>query len=154
MASANEPGEVRIIAEDIMGNQSVCYKFRSDSALNAGKSPEGVLANLTVDKQVKVGLAGPVARGGWKIRLMFKFDSTDGLDASDCVIQVPVTEDNGTQRVLNASDFGFTTDLPASTPADSLIELGTGYTVPEGARLRVGSADKTVPIVLSIEDDT
>jgi len=154
MASANEPGEIRVIVEDVMGNQSVCYKFRSDSAINAGKSPDGVLANLTVDKQVKVGLAGPIATGGSKIRLFAKLDAADGIDASDCVIQVPITEDNGTQRVLNGTDFGFTVDLPAATPADNLIELGTGYTILQGARCRVGSADKTVPIVISIEDDT
>lgn len=154
MASANEPGEIRIVAEDIMGNQYICYKFRTDSAVNAGASPDGVLANATVDKQVKVGLSGPTAMGGWKIRMFLKMDAADGIDASDCVIQIPITEDNGTQRVLNASDFGFSTDLPASSPASSLLELGTGYTVPEGARIKVGSADKTVPIVISIEDDT
>ena len=154
MVSAIEAGEIRVIVEDIMGNQSICYKLRTDSAVNAGGSPEGVLANLTIDKQVKVGLAGPIATGGSKIRLMAKFDAADGIDCSDCVIQVPVTEDNGTQRVLNAADFGFTTDLPAATPANNLIELGTGYIVPQGARMRVGSKDFTVPIVLSIEDDT
>jgi len=154
MASANEAGEVRIVTEDIQGNQKIAYKLRTDSAINAGKSPDGVLANTTIDKQVKLGLAGAVAAGGHKVRLFLKLDAADGIDSSDCVVQVPVTEDNGTQRVLNATDFGFTTDLPASTPASSLIELGTGYTVPEGSRLRVGSLDKSVPTVISIEDDT
>jgi hypothetical protein len=154
MASATESGEVRIMAEDIQGNQFVCYKLRTDGAINAGGAPDGVLANATVDKQVKLGLAGPVCRGGWKIRMILKMDGADGIDASDCVVQIPITEDNGTQRVLNASDFGFSTDLPAASPAGQLLELGTGYTVPENARVRVGSADGTVPTVLAIEDDT
>ena len=154
MASANEPAEIRVVAEDINGNNFICYKFRSDSAIAAGYSPDGVLANATVDKQVKVGLSGPVLQGGWKVRLFLKLDAADGIDVSDCVIQLPITEDNGTQRVLNATDFGATTDLPAATPAGNLVELGTGYTIPQNARVRVGSADKTVPTVLSIEDDT
>lgn len=154
MASANEAGELRIVVEDPQGNQGICHKFRSDSAVNAGKSPDGVLANLTTDKQMKVGLGGPVATPGSRVRLFFKFDATDGLDVSDGVYQIPVTFDDGTERVLSASDLGISTDIPAATVAGSWIELGSGYLVPDGVRLRVGSKSMLTPIVISVEDDT
>lgn len=154
MASANEPAELRIVAEDPFGNQVVCHKFRSDSAVNAGKSPDGVLANLTTDKQMKVGLAGPVLTGGWRVRLFAKLDAADGIDVSDGVFQIPVTYADGSERVLSAADIGATTDLPAATPASSWVELGTGYLVPDGVRIRVGSNTMLTPIVLSLEDDT
>jgi hypothetical protein len=154
MASANEPADLKVVIEDPFGNQQICHKFRSDSAVNAGKSPDGVLANLTHDKQLKVPTAPPIASAGYKVRLFASLDAADGIDASDCVIQIPVTYADGTEKVLSASDIGFTTDLPAATPATYWVECGTGYTVPDGVRLRVGSASMLTPIVISLEDDT
>jgi hypothetical protein len=46
-----------------------------------------VLANLTVDKWMKIPMAGPVMSGGWIVRCIFTPDAADGSDASDCVIQ-------------------------------------------------------------------
>jgi len=154
MTSANEPCDIRLIAEDPFGNQHICHKFRGDGAINAGKSPEGVLANLTHDKQMKVGTAGPILSGGWKVRLLINLDAADGVDVSDCAIQIPITHADGAEHQLGASDFGIATDLPAASVAGSWIELGTGFTVPDGDRLRVGSATKETPIVISIEDDS
>ena len=148
MASANEPGVIRIVCERADGLQKVAYQVRSDSPVNAGKSPDGVLANLTADKQLFVGYMGPVLTAGDSIHLMFKSDATDGIDASDCVIQIPYWED-GKFRQLNASDLGFTTDLTAT--AGQWVELGTGYTVPSNVKsARLGNGH----IVISIEDDT
>ena len=150
MASANEPGVLRLVVERADGLQKVAYQVRSDSAVNAGKSPDGVLANLTADKQVHIGYIGPKLSAGDKVHLMFKLDAADGIDVSDCVIQVPYWED-GNQRQLNATDFVATTDLPAGTLAGAWVELGTGYTVPSNVRsARLGNGN----IVLSIEDDT
>jgi len=154
MASANEPALLKLVVEDPAGNQFVAHKFRSDGAINAGKSPDGVLANLTFDKQMTPGLAGPVAGPGYRVRLFAKLDAADGLDVSDGVFQVAVTEDNGTERQLSASDLGISTDYPAATPAGQWIELGTGYLVPDGMRLRIGSATLKTPTVLSLEDDS
>ena len=153
MASANEPADLKIVVEKPSGDQYICHKFRSDGAINAGKSPDGVLANLTHDKQVKIGLGGPVAQGGDRIRLFASLDASDGIDASDCVVQIAITEDNGSERQLSSNDIGFTVDLPAATPAGNWVELGTGYLVPDGMRFRVGSAKLATPTVISLEDD-
>lgn len=150
MASANEPADLFVIAEDTLGNQSRVFSFRSDGPVAAGFSPDGVLANTTVDKQMKVPIAGPVLQGGWKVRVFTSLDAADGIDASDCIMLIPITFSDGSIRQLSTSDIGFTTDLPASTPATSLLELGTGYTIPEGTTAQLGGG----PIVMSLEDDT
>lgn len=150
MASANEPGLIRLNIERPDGREKVAYQIRSDSPVNAGKSPDGVLANLTADKQIYLARTGPNLTAGDKIHLLFKLDASDGLDASDCVIQIPYWED-GNFRQLNAADLGFTTDIPAATPAGSWTELGTGYTVPSQVKTAyLGNGN----VVLSIEDDT
>jgi hypothetical protein len=150
MASANEPGLIRVVCERADGLQKVAMQYRSDSAVNAGKSPDGVLANLTVDKQMKVGYVNPVLTAGDKVHLFFKFDAADGLDVSDGVVQIPYWED-GNYRPLTSADLGNTTDIPAATPASAWIELGTGYTVPSNVKsARLGNGT----IVISIEDDT
>lgn len=158
MASANEPGLIRCIVEDANGNQIVGWKQRSDGAIAAGFSPDGVLANKTIDKQIKLGVSGPIAKGGSRIKLLFKPDASDGLDVSDGAFQVAVTEVTPqgqpiSERQLSASDFGITTDIPAAMPA-TLYELGTGYLVPDGMYVRIGSASLSTPTVVSIEDDT
>ena len=150
MASANAPGVIRVVAERNDGLQKVAYQVRSDSAIAAGSSPDGILANKTADKQLFMPYLSPTMKGGDKVHLFFKIDAADGLDASDCVIQIPFWED-GNQKQLNATDLGFTTDIPAATPAGYWIELGAGYTIPTNvgsARLGNGQA------VISIENDT
>lgn len=149
MASENEPGIIKVVVERAGLGQKNAMQYRTDSSINAGKSPDGVLANLTTDKMVKVGKVNPIISRGDKIRLMFKPDATDGIDASDCVIQIPYWE-NGQLKTLNAADFGFTVDL-AGAVAGNWVELGTGYTVPNDvASAQLGGGD----IVISIEDDT
>jgi len=159
MTSANEPALLKCVVEDAVGNQFVAWRQRSDGAINAGKSPDGVLANLTIDKQVKLGMSGPIAKGGSKIRLFATLDAADGIDASDCVVQIAVTEvtPDGrpiSERQLSASEIQFSTDLPAATVAGALVELGKGFTVPDGVYMRVGSASFSTPTVVSLEDDT
>lgn len=160
MASANEPGIIQVAVERAGKGLIPVFTFRSDSPINAGKSPDGVLANLTADKQIKVAKDPRTIRRGDIIRLMFKPDASDGiefnldyelsyLNASDCVIQIPYYE-NGGRRDLNAADFTFTTDLNALL-AGGWVELGTGYTVPNNVDYaHLGGGE----IVLSIEDDT
>lgn len=151
MASVTEAGEIRIVAESPEGHQITTHRYRSDGFINAGGAPDGVLANKTRDKWAFIPKNDSVIlSGGWKVRLYFKFDSADGLDASDCVIQIPLTVKGGGIRYLNASDLGFTNDIPASTPAGQWIELGTGYTVPNGEFVKIGGDYG----VIAIEDDT
>jgi len=150
MASANEPGLIEVSVERSGLGEKCLYRIRSDSNINAGKSPDGVLANLTVDKQVYCPFSGPILHAGDIIRIYFKLDAADGLDVSDGVYILPYWED-GIYRQLNATDLGITTDIPAATLAGNWIALGAGYTIPSNVRsARFGNGS----IVISIEDDT
>lgn len=154
MASGLAPGQFKIVVEDPFGNQTPTVKGDNQGAYAAGGSPDGVLANTTIDKQVKVGAFPPVATGGFYIRLMTKLSTADGLDVSDGVFQIAISEASGAERQLSASDFGISTDIPAATPAGQWFELGTGYAVPNNLRIRVGSMSLTTPTVVSIQNDT
>ena len=150
MASANEPGQIEVRVWRSGLGEKPLFNARSDSSINAGKSPDGVLANLTVDKQVFIPFQGPILRAGDIIRLYFKFDATDGLDVSDGVYWLPLWED-GVYHQLNAADLGIATDIPAASVINTWIALGAGYTIPtsvKAARLGNGS------VVISVEDDT
>lgn len=151
MVSANEPGVIRIYAVSPEGQKIKTHEYRSDGPINAGKSPDGVLANLTADKHLYMPkFDGVVLTGGWKVVLGFTFDAADGLDVSDGFIQIPLTVQNGGVKYLNATDLGNTTDIPAATPAGAEIQLGAGYTIPNGQRVKIGGGSA----VISVEDDT
>lgn len=150
VASANEPGIVKIVAISPTGRRRDLYSTRSDGPINAGKSPDGVLANLTVDKQVHLPVMGPWLMPGVKITVNFTLDAADGIDVSDGVFQIPIVFSDGTRKVLNATDMGITTDLPAGTLASLPIDLGAGWEVPNGVAVKLGGG----PCVISIEDDT
>jgi len=148
MASANEPGDLRIVAERSDGLSKVVWSGRSDGPVCAGKSPDGVLANLTADKQLYVGYMGPVLSGGDTVRVFFKPDSTDGLDVSDGVTMIPIWLD-GLKKDINNSDLGNTTDLTPIT--GRWQELGTGYDIPSSVKqARLGNGQ----MVISVEDDS
>ena len=150
MASANEAGLIEINVERSGLGEKNLFRDRSDGPVNAGKSPDGVLANLTIDKQLYIPYSGPLMAAGDKITVYFKFDATDGLDVSDGVFRLPYWED-GIYKPLNATDLGITTDLPAATVAGTWVALGAGYTIPSNVRqARFGNG----PIVISVEDDT
>lgn len=150
MASANEPGVIEVRVERSGIGEKILLRSRSDSNINAGKSPDGALANLTVDKQVYMPLSALQLRGGDKIIVYFKFDATDGLDVSDGIYFLPYWED-GILRQLNATDLGITADIPAATVAGTWVALGGGYTIPNNVRsARFGGGS----CVISVEDDT
>lgn len=150
MASANEPGLLRLYAVNPGRQRILIGSFRNGGPVSAGNSPDGVLANLTADKQLFQPVGGPVMTTGWTLQPTIALDASDGIDASDCVISIPLTEDNGVVRFINPADLGFTADFPASTPASVELPIGTGFTIPAGSRFKFGGG----PIVISIEDDT
>jgi len=147
MASVNEPGVIRIYAQTPSGQRIKTHEYRSDSFINCGKSPDGVLANLTVDKQPFIPKSNVVLYGGFTVVMTFEPDSTDGIDVSDCVVSLPLTTPTGV-IYLNTTTLGITTDL---TPiADREMDLGSGYEIPQGTRAKIGGGTG----VISIEDDT
>ena len=112
-------------------------------------SPDGVQGTVKANELPIMPLSSFVAKGGDKIVITGELTTADGLDASDSVFNVPIMR-NGNLEYLSASDFGYSTDYPASTPASVELPLGAGYTVPEGDTIQVGGGT----FFMSLENDT
>jgi len=151
MASVTEPGTLRVYAVTPEGQKvGPVYQARNGGPISAGGSPDGVLANKTADKWAYMPKSNVVLSGGWKVFATIELDAADGIDASDCYVDIPITIKGAGIKHLNASDLGFSTDYPASTPAAIELPLGAGYTIPNGQLVKIGG-DKAA---ISIEDDT
>lgn len=150
MASATEPGIIRVYATEPNGHKHLVYQFKNGGAISAGGSPDGVLANKTIDTQVFIAKKAPVMSGGWKVQMTLELEGADGLDASDSYIELPISIKGAGVRHLSAANLGYTTDLPAATPASVEIPIGAGYTIPNGEFAVIGGSH----CVISIEDDT
>jgi hypothetical protein len=150
MASATQAGTLRVYATEPNGHRHLVYQFRNGGAISAGGSPDGVLANKTVDTQVFVPKKLPLMAGGWKVQMTLALDATDGLDASDSYIELPVSIQGAGVRHLNAADLGYTVDYPAASPAGVELPIGPGHSIPNGEIAVIGGAH----CVISIENDT
>lgn len=150
MASAPEAGILRVYATSPTGQKFQTHQFYNGAAISAGSSPDGVLANLTADKWLFIPKSNVVLSGGWKVQLTIEMAAADGLDASDCVVYLPLTVKGEGVRMLTTANLAFTVDVPAATAADVEIPLGAGYTIPQGKFAKIGGAKG----VISIEDDT
>jgi len=152
MVSAIAEGEHRIVAEDAQGNRTILFSANNQGAISGGGSVDGVPTNTTADKLQVIPYGGAVVSTGQRIILQTKLSAADGLDATDAFIQLCFTRPDGSEKILASTDLGYTTDYPAATPATHWIDLGTGYQLLEGERLRIGSRLGT-PSMISIQDD-
>jgi len=151
MASATESGQLKVYAISPEGQRILTHQYFNGGSISAGGSPDGVLANLTADKHVFINKNDSVVlTGGWKVALTLTMDASDGLDASDGRMALPITIRGSGVKLLSLTDIGFTTDYPASTPASLELPLGAGYTIPDGQFVKIGGATGYI----SIEDDT
>lgn len=148
MASAQEPGIVSFYVQKKNGNQVFLGNW-SNSFLGPGASADGVRATTAnVDNQYRMPLNKKVLIEVDDILLVkFKSVATDGIDVSDCWIEIPITYTDGTTDLL------FETDLTSPDPAD--------YTATAGVEQTHGGWKATKPcyfggghIFVSIEDDT
>lgn len=149
MASATAPGVVRVYATEPNGHKHLVYQFKNGGAVSAGGSPDGVLANKTIDTQLFIAKKRPILQGGWKVQLTLALTTADGLDASDSYIELPLSIRGAGVRHLTSADLGYTVDFPAASPASVELPIGAGYTVPNGEEAMIGGAH----CVISVEDD-
>lgn len=150
MASGIVLGKFSVTVEKSGRGEREVLAADNSSSYAAGGSPDGVLANLTTDKQVKMPRNNSIMIvGGDKIHLYVMLSTADGMDASDSVVSIPYTED-GAYKALTTASFGFTTDFPAASPANQWLECGTGYTVPTNVKQAfIGGGD----CVVSLQND-
>lgn len=149
MASDQLTGaDVLLYAEAPNGDRKKVFAGVNEQT-GPGGSPDGVQATVKDNELPFMPVNSFAIPSGWKIILATKLKAADGADASDAVVNVPVRDQTGAQRYLTVTDFGYTTDLPAATPASIVIDLGSGYTVPDGQTLFVGGGKYFV----SLEND-
>lgn len=149
MASDQLTGaQVLIYAEAPSGNRVKLFSGVNEQT-GPGGSPDGVQATVKDNELPMMPMNQTPIPAGAKIIMAVKLKSADGLDASDCVINLPVRDQVGGLRYLTREDLGVDVDLPAATPADLILDIGEGYTVPEGQTLFIGGAK----YFISVEDD-
>jgi len=148
MASAQEPGMVRIVVERKNGFREVLHEARVEMWGQGGSSDGAIATATSQDLKAFLPLNSTKCRSGDKIIVMFKADAADGLDASDGVKQIPIIKDGIPSFLVNADLGEIDFDVNCAL-ASHWIDLGTGYTVPDGSTLMVGGGK----IFLSVEDD-
>lgn len=154
MASAQLAGSITIKAVRRDGNSRDVSKGHISVFASAGGAPDGALATVgAIDTRHVIPESGPMLRPDDKILIEFTSEIADGMDVSDSVWVIPVTEyDTNGRRigVKHLSQGQFTTPTPADfTAVVGLPIIVGGYTVTE-AGLRIGGSH----VFLDAQNDT
>ena len=147
VSDQNTGAIIRVYGVAPSGKKTPLFQGVNEQTGPAG-SPDGVQATVKDNELPFMPLNEARLQGGDKIVVFAILKVADGIDASDCVINLPIRR-NGALEYLSTADLGFTVDYPASTPANVELQLGTGYTVPEGDSVQVGGGK----YFISIEND-
>ena len=149
MASDQATGaEIRIYAKDPAGNEVKLFQGVNEQT-GPGGSPDGAQPTVKDNELPFMPVHPFKLKGGDKLVVKAVLKVADGLDASDSVFNIPIRR-NGGAEMLSIADVGYTTDYPASTPANVELPLGSGYTVPEGDVIQLGGGK----YFISVENDT
>lgn len=155
MASDQNTGaEIIIFAENPAGDRVILFKGVNEQT-GPGGSPDGVQATVKSNELPRMPLSNKVLMGGMKIIPAVRLKVADGVDASDCVFNIPVTDNAGNLKYLTTADLNISTDLPASTPANQIVDLGSGYELANNEVLRLGGSDGGMGATyfMSVEND-
>lgn len=150
MASDQATGaEVILYAESPAGDRKKVFTGVNEQT-GPGGSPDGVQATVKDNELPTMSLNQFAIPAGFKIILAVKLKVADGLDSSDAVINIPYRDQTGALNYLTRLDLGYDVDMPASTPADIIVDLGEGKTVPDGQTWFIGGGK----YFMSVENDT
>lgn len=144
MASAQEPGLIRLYIEQQDGTRTPVFTMRSEEAGPGGAPDHVVSANTDKWRFVNKRNAPIIVRGD-KLVVTFTADAADTLDGSDCVMSIPFTRRDGGIDVVTDADIS-----PGDTACAAGVETVIGtYEFPSGER-KFGGAY----VGIFIEDDT
>lgn len=154
MASAQLASKVKLIAQRRDGASKKVTEGHVSVFAPAGGAPDGALASTTaIDARHVIPAGGPMLRPDDKILVEVTTEAGDGVDASDCVWAVPVTEYDVNGRVLGVKHLSrgdFTSPAFADyTAVADIPVVVAGYPVTE-AGLKIGGSH----ILLDIQNDT
>jgi hypothetical protein len=139
MASDQLTGaEIRIYAVSPGGDKKRLFQGVNEQT-GPGGSPDGAQATVKDNELPYMPLHPFQLKGGDKLVVFGVMKAADGADASDSVFNVPIRR-NGALEFLSVADFGYTSDIPASSVANVEHQLGAGYTVPQGDVVQLGGA--------------
>ena len=149
MASDQNTGAiVKVYGVAPSGKKTPLFQGVNEQTAPAG-SPDGVQATVKDNELPFMPVNPAVLKGGDKIVIFTVLKVSDGIDASDCVFNLPIRR-NGSLEFLSTTDLGFTVDYPASSPTGVELQLGTGYTIPEGDSVQIGGSK----YFISVENDS
>lgn len=149
MASAAHPGaKIRIYGVAPSRKKTPLFQGVNEQT-GPGGSADGVQATTKANELPFMTVVNIPLRGGDKLQITGEMTVADGSDASDSIFNVPILR-NGAQEYLSASDFGYTSDIPAASLISVEHQLGTGYTVPDGDVVILGGGN----YFLSWQNDT
>lgn len=144
--------EVQAVRTD--GLTKTVVKSHVAALAPAGGSPDGALTSVpTPEKRTYTPVAGPMLRPNDHIQIKVVAPAADGIDVSDCIWLLPVTEYDSQGRVVCVKTLAigdFTDPAPADyTTVANIPTIVGAYKVTE-AGLRIGGG----PIYIDIQDDT
>lgn len=146
MASAQEPGLVRIYKSSPAGNKVLVLQQRVEQLAPAGGAPDGAPASVSTPEKLLNVNSGVVFQNDDVILVTFAPDTGgDGLDASDCIWSIPTVTPSGSNAIGRAQ---FANPAFADMTLVANEQTVAGYKVTEGS-LRIAGK-----IFLDMQDDT
>ena len=146
MASAQEPGLVRLYKEEPNGNKTLIMQDRVEALAPAGGAADGAPASVsTPEKQTTVD-SNVVLNNDDKLIVTFEPDAGgDGLDASDSIFRIPLVTQAGS-KVIGRAQFNDPAFADMTLVANE--QTVCGYKIVEGPARLAGK------IYLDLQDDT
>jgi len=102
MASLQEPGLVRIYAQDPSGNKLQMTQARVEDFAPAGGAPDGAATAVSTPEKRIIVNSPIILKNDWIMLVTFEPDGADSLDASDCIWSIPVQTPSGSSQLGRA----------------------------------------------------
>ncbi len=139
--------EIRVYAVSPSGDKRRLFSGINEQT-GPGGSPDGAQATVKANELPFMPVQPFDLKGGDRLVFYGVMKGTDGADASDSIFNIPIVR-NGRLEYLSRADIGYDTDIPAASVINIEHQLGAGYTIPEGDKVRLGGG----VYFLSWEDD-
>lgn len=147
VSDQNTGAQIIIVGKSPEGKEIPLFKGVNEQT-GPGGSTDGAQATVKDNELPFMPTNPTLLQGGDKIIVKTVLKVADGIDASDCVFNIPIRR-NGALEYLSTADLNFTVDYPAASPTGVELPLGTGYTIPEGDKVQVGGGK----YFISVEND-
>lgn len=146
MTSGQEPGLVRLYRQSPNGDKVQITQQRVEALAPAGGAPDGAPASVATPEKL-ISINSPVTLVNDDILLVTFVPDTggDGLDASDCIWNVPTVTPSGSSA-LGRAQF--------ANPAFADMTLVANEQVIAGYKVTEGSLRLAGKIFLDLQDDT